>query len=86
MLRYENSFFEARVGIEYSVKRELRLGFLPLEEFSGFQDIVLDEVITDGFTTSSLNVQDVWEKRQKIEGLDKLAIRPIITLTIIGNL
>jgi hypothetical protein len=86
MLKYENSFFEVRIGVKYFVERELYLGFVPLEEFSGFHDIVTEGIVTDGFTTSSLNIQEIRGKWQKIDALDKVAIRPIITITIPGHL
>ena len=86
MLRYKNFFFEIRIGAKYLAERELRLGFVPLEEFSGFNDVVTKSVVTDGFTTSSININEVQEKWQKIETLDNLAIRPIITLTVPGRL
>ena len=85
-LKCENSFFEVRVGVKYFVERELRLDFVPLEELSGFHDVVTGGVITDRFTTSSLNIQEVWRSWYKIEARDKLAIQPTITLTVLGSI
>lgn len=85
-MKFKDRYLEVRVGIKYSITSELRLGFLPLEEFSGLQDVVAGGVITDGFTTSSLDIHEAWGKWQKIDTMDKLVIRPLITLTVIGSL
>jgi len=86
MLRYGNSFFEVRIGAKYLAEKELRLGFVPLEEFSGFHDVATGAVITNGFTTGSLDIKEVREKWQRINSLDELAIKPVITLTSISSL
>jgi hypothetical protein len=84
-LNYENIFVEVRLGVEYFVEKELRLGFLPLEEISGFQDIESGHLVTNGFTTVGLNIEEVRKKWQIVEAQDKLVIKPIITLHIFGS-
>lgn len=70
--------YKVNVLADVKVARTLFFGRLRLEEIQGFKNEITGELITKGFTTASLNHEEVEKTWQRIESKDVLAVEPVI--------
>ena len=74
--------FEAKIEFRCKVSQVLHFGQLKLTELRGLRDEVSADVITNGFTTEAISFERVGHEWQKIESIDQLAVKPLVTLNV----
>ena len=75
-----NQFRELNAKLNLVVESRLYFGELPLKELSGFKDEITGRTITKGFITKDLDVEEIQKYWRRINSLEELAIKPLLTL------
>lgn len=81
-LQSSHGMFEARITFDISVFEVLHFGQIPLTEVRGFRDEIKDKVITRGFTTGRFDFEIINREWQRIDSIDQLAVKPLITFVV----
>jgi len=76
---YGTEFLKVEITADFEVENKLYYHNLPLTAVSGFRDEVDGKVVTKGFTTASMNVNDILSKWQQLDSLSAIAVRPVMT-------
>ena len=77
----DGDLYLMNVHAKVLVERKLYFGHLPVVEFKGFSDEISGGVITTGFTTGNISVEEVEQNWRHIESEDELAVEPTVTFT-----
>lgn len=73
---YEDKL-EVELTVGLSVKQNLYLGHLPIEDINGLKDEHTGRVVTNAFTTGILNPDEVEKTWRKVENINSLEFEPI---------
>jgi len=83
-VRCEDQFFDIGIKGILKVNRDHYFANLPLTKMSGFKDEIQGGVVTRGFTTSVIDVVEVPENSQKLDSVDQLAVKPVMTFVFLS--
>jgi hypothetical protein len=75
-----NQFRELNAKLNLVIESRLYFGELPLKELSGFKDEITGRTITRGYITKDLDVEDVQKNWRRINSIEELAVKPLLTL------
>jgi hypothetical protein len=81
-IKFNNDFFKVKILVNIEVDREFYLQMLPLKEILGFEDQLRGGIITKGFTTSEIELNNIKKNSKKIKNVEDLAIKPIFCFEI----
>ena len=75
-----NQYQELKTKLNLVVESRLYFGELPLKELSGFKNEITGRTISKGFITKDLDVEDVQKNWRRINSIEELAVKPMLTL------
>jgi hypothetical protein len=81
-VKADNQLYRFSIEINATISERLYFGQLPIQDTRGFNDEQTGEYITNGFTTASINYEDVEKSWQRIDSLEQLAIKPVLVLGV----
>ena len=82
-IKSDNSYQELNIKLNLLVESRLYFGELPIQKLSGFKDELTGKTLSRGFTTEMIDVIDVQNNWERINSLNDLAVKPMLTLEAI---
>ena len=79
-IKSDNSYQELNIKLNLLVESRLYFGELPIQKLSGFKDELTGKTLSRGFTTEMIDVVDVQNNWERINSLNDLAVKPMLTL------
>ncbi len=84
-LKTDELLFPVTLTFSVEVYEVFHFGQIGLTEFRGFKNEIQERVITNGFTTEKFDFEKIGKEWQKIDSLDQLAVKPLVTLGVSTN-
>lgn len=81
-IRHRGKLYAVQVLGELWVEEHSFFGNIPLSKISGFKDEIAGGVVTRGFTTETLNFEELKTRFRKLKENDRLSVRPLLELKI----
>lgn len=78
-------FFRAKITANVFVEKRLHFGYWPISKVSGFLDDATGAIITRNVEFGNLSMVDVEKNWPRINSIDELAVRPVITLRALDH-
>lgn len=70
------------IEIDVLVAERLYFGQLPLQDVRGFRDDQSGDLLTNGFTTSPMDIAELEKSWGRIESIEQLSVKPVFGLRV----
>jgi hypothetical protein len=79
-IKSDNRYQELNIKVNLLVESKLYFGEVSIERLSGFKDELTGKIISKELVTESIDFGDVQNNWERINSINDLAVKPIITL------